>query len=178
MTSEEIKALKLLISKVYEYYGRDISDSALEMQADDLSDLSWAGVCAAMKAYRRDPLNKFPPLPAQVRAMLTEAKDPKSQAQLTVSKIIHAISHIGPYATEKARSYVGPIGWEIIKREGGWAFICETLTNDEISNHRAQWRQLAEVLHQRGERTELVSQVNEALENIGTIVPLDFLRRF
>ena len=178
MTSDEIKRLKLLISKVYEYYGRQISDAALEMQAEDLADLQWESVYLAMKEYRRSPLNKFPPLPAQIRGMLVESKDPKSQAQLTVSKIFEAISRIGPYEPAKVRGYVGPIGWEIIQREGGWSFICETLTTDQMSIHRAQWRQLAEVLHERGERTELTSKASEALENLGTIVPLDFLRRF
>lgn len=147
MTIEEIQALKILIVSTNEYYNKALNDRVVEMQVSDLIDLEFNHIVTALKAYRRDPKNKFAPLPSQIRALIQEPVDNHTLALNTVSRIIECLSKIGPYNQTAVQEYVGPIGWRIIENEGGWNSLCESVNYENIGIYRAQWKQLAEVFH-------------------------------
>lgn len=125
MNSEDRKALGRVILATAVYYGRQVSQDVLSMMIDDLSDLPINTVLSAYSAFRRDARNKFFPLPAQIREMITPQVDPESAARELAARITGAIPKFGYANSQEAREYIGELGWQIIQRQGGWTYICE-----------------------------------------------------
>lgn len=57
-----------------------------------------------------------------------------------ISKIVAGISAIGPHQTERAREFIGALGWEIVTSEGGWIRTCEKLNDFNVATLKSQWR--------------------------------------
>lgn len=124
-------SLKEMIALTFAYYhrGQTLQDAVLDMYAGDLADLD-AQVCMeAYKRYRLNPANKFFPLPAQIREMVNpeEFVSVETQARETAGRIVGCVSKYGWNNGRAARNEIGPEGWAVIERQGGWAHICENL---------------------------------------------------
>ena len=143
MTPDEIQKLKALIIATAMYFGHEIPDAVLPLYAEDLSDLPFDDVYRAIGEIRRDPRTTRFPLPAAIREKALPGMNPESAALEAVSRVIRAVSRVGPYDLERARAMVGELGWEIVIREGGWENVCQVLTFDNETSLRAQWRNLA-----------------------------------
>jgi hypothetical protein len=143
MNSQEIQELKLTILGTAAYYGQTIPDHVLAMFVEDLVDLSLAEVAAAIKEIRRDPKTIRFPLPAIIRDRISPAITPENDALEAVSRIIAAVSRVGPYRVSDAREFVGELGWAVVQREGSWENVCKILTDENIGVLRAQWKQIA-----------------------------------
>lgn len=118
-------ALKETIILTASYYGRTLSPQVLAMYVEDLEDFPPADVIAAYKAWRRNPKNTQFPLPAQIRGIIQPEVDPDSAAREIASRIVGAISKCGWSNPTGAREYMGEVGWEIVRRFGGWTYVCE-----------------------------------------------------
>lgn len=143
MSADEKQKLKALFVATAMYFGQDIPDQALRLYVEDLEDLPFDRVASALCDVRRDPRTTRCPLPAVIRAKVNPESDPEAEAVEAVSRITHAIARIGPYRVEEAREYIGPLGWIVVQREGGWEAVCGILTDDNIGILKAQWRQMA-----------------------------------
>ena len=140
MSRAEIKALIIQMSA---YYGQKFEDPIILMYTEDLADLPVSEIARVMNELRRDPkITRFP-LPAMIRDRLTPAVTPENEALEAISRVIAAVSNIGPYQIEKARAAIGELGWEVVKAEGGWENVCQNLTEDNIGMLRAQWKSIA-----------------------------------
>lgn len=120
-----IQALKEAILLTAGYYGRQISDPVLAMYVEDLQDLNVGKVIRAYADWRRNPRNTAFPLPAQIRGMVEPQVDPLHAAQEIAARITHAITKFGHPCGQEAREYIGPIGWAIVNRQGGWGHLCK-----------------------------------------------------
>lgn len=140
MSLAEIKALIVATSA---YYGQKLEDHVVGMYADDLADLSVIEIARVLKEIRRDPKTTRFPLPATIRDRLTPAITPENEALEAVSRIIAAISKIGPYRVADAREFVGELGWAVVQSEGSWENVCQNLTDDNLGMLRAQWKNIA-----------------------------------
>lgn len=118
-------ALKETIILTASYYGRTLSPQVLAMYVEDLEDLPPADVIATYKAWRRNPKNTQFPLPAQIRGIIQPEVDPDSAAREIASRIVGAISKCGWSQPKAAQEYMGDIGWEIVRRNGGWEHVCQ-----------------------------------------------------
>lgn len=126
MTREQRTQLKRALALIAEYYNRPAADAVLELYTQDLEDLRFENVMGALQAYRKNPENKFPPLPATIREMLAPSKISKSaKAQIIVAEIMGAIKDHGLYCPSAAESSVSAAAWEVVKSRGGWQSICE-----------------------------------------------------
>lgn len=125
MTENEIKQLAGLWAMYAGYYRTKLDDQVLRMYADDLADLDFAEVRNALDQYRKNPKNRVLPLPAMIREIIEPQVDPDSAAREIASRIVGAISKCGWSNPTGAREYMGEIGWEIVRRFGGWQYICE-----------------------------------------------------
>ena len=156
------------------YYGQEIPDPALRLYVDDLDDLPFDRVAWALKELRRDPKTTRCPLPAVIRAKLNPEADPESEATLIASRIVGCVAKIGPYRSVEARMALGPVGWAVIQMEGGWESVCENLTYDKMGTLKAQWRNLAKVLIDRGvskfETTALEDKRSGGLSSLGDVL--------
>lgn len=80
------------------------------------------------------------------------AADFESQVLDAVGKIVTAISAVGPHQHERAKEFVGPLGWQIVTSEGGWIRTCEKLNDHNVGILKSQWRKflLSKLAPERG----------------------------
>lgn len=121
MTVKEVIALTAV------YYGQQLPDPVLLMQADDLKDLPSEEVIKAYQTYRRNPKNVRMPLPAQIRAIVQPEVDPDFAAREIADRIVGAVPKYGWPNGKDARLYIGEVGWSYVQRLGGWSWICESM---------------------------------------------------
>lgn len=120
-----MKALKEIIILTASYYGKTLSAPILEMYVDDLKEFPEEKIIAAYAAYRKNPKNKTFPLPAQIIEILSPEVSPNTQAHEIASRIRESIGRFGYSNPPEAEQYIGPIGWKIVKRMGGWSYLCQ-----------------------------------------------------
>lgn len=93
------------------------------------------------------PGKGFPSVDDILAAMGDKSASDEDQARDAAALIIAAVRRFGSIRdTARVEEHVGPLGWEIIKRQGGWHMICDQLTNSNISTMQAQWRDLGKSL--------------------------------
>lgn len=137
---EQIAAIVIALA---EYYREPLSEMQLAMYVEDLLELDADQLVAAVIAYRRDPKNDRFPLPARLRSMVLPSENLEADGREAASRIATAVSRIGPYQTDHAREFIGTLGWEVVRRQGGWEETCKALTYDNATTMQAQWRELA-----------------------------------
>jgi hypothetical protein len=67
---DELQTIKALLNGLAEYYRTTLSANQLRMYAEDLQDMGAEAVGLAIRAIRRNPAQKFMPLPAEIRQCL------------------------------------------------------------------------------------------------------------
>lgn len=138
-----------------ELYGRTLTEGALRMMADDLSDLDHEAVMAALVKYRRSEAGKFFPSVGQIRQLVCPELSDESESRDVASRIVEAMSKYGWTNPEKSRTHIGELGWMVVQREGGWQSMCEKTNNDDLPILKAQWRELAKTLRSQALRGSL-----------------------
>jgi len=117
------------IIATFAYYnrGQTLEDMVLEMYVDDLSDLDPQACIAAYQQYRRNPANRTFPLPAQIRELVSPGEfiSIETKAREIAARIVGAISMYGWNNSSQARLYIGPEGWGVVERSGGWSHLCQ-----------------------------------------------------
>lgn len=179
MSPQERQALKALIIATSAYYGQQLADNVIGLYVEDLADLEFGKVVAAVKEIRRDPKTTRFPLPALIRArILPMATSDEDRAVEAATRIAAAVRMYGWTNEDRAKLYVGELGWRVVEIDGGWQNVCETLTQDNLGTYRAQWRQLAlaTARNARAGRSgppELPEPVNASeLSQIGDVIRL------
>ena len=109
------------------FYRIQLADEVLKMYAEDLADLDYAQVAQAMVAFRRNPKNRFMPMPADIRGMLQPLVDNDSAAREIAARVVHAVTQFGWCNGITASEYIGEVGWQAVNRQGGWTHICQNL---------------------------------------------------
>lgn len=125
MTKDERNQIAKLITASAFYYHRQITPEVVNMMIDDLEGVPFNQLLWAYNSYRKNPKNRTFPIPAQIREMICPEVTPDDQAREIASRITSAISKFGYSRGAEAREYIGQIGWEIVKRNGGWQPLCE-----------------------------------------------------
>lgn len=125
MTAVDIQKLTQTFALYAAYYRAKFEDEILRMYAEDLSDLDYPAVNRALETYRRDPRNKTMPMPSQIREKLTPQVDHESVAREIAARIGGAITKFGWASSDRAREYIGEIGWRIVETRGGWTNLCQ-----------------------------------------------------
>lgn len=133
------------IALTHAYYnpGQTLQNAVLAMYADDLRDLDPEECIRAYGAYRRNPKNTKFPLPSVIREIVApeESISTEAKASEIAARICGAVPKFGWCNGSEAREYIGPIGWDIVQRQGGWPYICENLgTKINPSSFQAQLR--------------------------------------
>jgi hypothetical protein len=151
MSPAETTQLAKLWAMYAAYYRVKLEDHVLRMYADDLSDLDFGTARGALEQYRKNPKNKFMPMPAQVREILDPQVDADAAAKEIASRIMAAIPKFGSWRRDEAFAYIGPIGAEIVGRYGGWQRLCENLGDSlDVGTFQAQARDIARAQFQYG----------------------------
>lgn len=126
------------------YYEKTLSEPLLEMYLGDLADLPEAEVIVAYQAYRRDPKQRGFPLPSQIRSIVRPEISDDTLAREAAARIPEAIRMFGYASPKEAQFFIGDAGWSVVRRFGGWEYICENHgLNLNPSTFLAQARDLA-----------------------------------
>lgn len=145
MNREERGNLAAVIDKTARYYGKKIEPDVFSMMIDDLEDLEINAVMLAYMNYRRNPQNKFSPMPAQIRELVSPSVSNDSLAKEAAARIPEAIKKFGYTDPESAKAFIGSLGWNVVNRFGGWAHVCQHHGTPEMNalTFQAQARDLA-----------------------------------
>lgn len=143
MTPQEIQSLKALIVATSAYYGHTVPDNVLALYVEDLADLEFPAVAGAIKEVRRDPKTTRFPLPAAIRSRIAPTESVEDQAREAASRITSAVAKYGWTNPERAKEFIGEVGWYVVDRMGGWQNVCQTLCAENMPSLQAQWRELA-----------------------------------
>jgi hypothetical protein len=121
--------LHQVIIATFAYYhrGQTLDDMVLAMYVEDLNDLDPQVVIAGYQQYRRNPKNRTFPLPAEIRELVAPGEfiAVETQAREIASRIVGAISMYGWNNSTQAQLYIGPVGWGLVERSGGWSHLCQ-----------------------------------------------------
>lgn len=124
------------------YYEKALTEPLIEMYAGDLADLPEAAVVEAYQDYRRNPKNRTFPLPAQIREILAPVVSDEAWARELVARIPQAVSRFGYSNGADARAFIGEHGWQVVKAQGGWSYLCENLgAGFDVMTFQAQARE-------------------------------------
>lgn len=109
------------------YYGKTISEPLLKMYIEDLSELSEDEAIESYRLYRKNPKNRFFPLPAQILEIARPEVSEQSLAVDAASKIVEAIAKFGSWQSQNAKAFLGEQAWGAVQRSGGWQYLCENM---------------------------------------------------
>lgn len=133
-----------------EMCSKTLSADLIAVYDQNLAGLGYAKLCAALDELmlsRRDR-DGFPAI-RTIRETAQPAVSPEHEAIEASNRIVEAISKIGYARETEAEEFIGPLGWMIVQREGGWVSLCERVQMDELPTLKAQWRELAKALQGR-----------------------------
>lgn len=71
--------------------------------------------------------------------------DPEAVARTIAERIFQAVGRWGsnPHYWEQIKEFIGPIGIKTVGDSRGWISICDSMTNDQATTFKAQWREYA-----------------------------------
>jgi hypothetical protein len=129
---------------IAQVFNKEIQPSALKMMLDSIDDLAFEKVEKALSSWVGKTKQMRHPFPAEIRAMCEECLDPDTKGKLISSRVIEAISRFGYCNADDARKYIGETGWIVVKRFGGWQYVCENVgVTMQLSTFTAQARDIA-----------------------------------
>lgn len=145
MNEIDFGRLKKLLIATTAYYGIEINNDVLRMYAEDLSDFDLNSVATALVEIRNSTnihRGNLLPIPPKVKEKILGNVSEIDDARDLAARIISAIQRVSYTEPERAREFVGEMGWEVIRLMGGWSRLCESEKSD---NHilYAQIRDLA-----------------------------------
>lgn len=143
------KQIVEILEALAAYYREQLSPLQLAMYAEDLSCLTPEQLVEAVKTYRRNPANKFFPLPAALIGVIRPVENEADDGRDIASRVIAAVAKFGSYQAEGAKKHIGEIGWECVQRMGGWKTVCSELTEETKGIMNAQIRDLAMTLKKK-----------------------------
>lgn len=173
----------MMVLGLAEYYDKTLTDTQLDMYVEDLIEIPPPDLMRAIRLYRNDARNAFFPIPAKLKGMIVLPDD--QRARDAVALVMTAIARIGNYRTKDAQEFIGELGWEVVKLQGGWEEVCRSVTDDNKGIIQAQWRELAislinkNRLGMRDEKPtlEFKPKGNPELDKLSDLVKLKVLPR-
>lgn len=150
--------------------GAQMDHFTLKLYDQELSRMGYDRAAQAVRKIivsrrGRDPL----PSIREIEDVANPEVSIESKAVLESSKIMEAITRIGPYESAEAKKHMGDIAWKIVQLEGGWENLCEIVNRDNAAVYKAQWRKMAVALLESEtvkENTEQVMQLDSKIASL------------
>lgn len=147
--------------------GGDITKERIQIYAEYLIKYDHLRVLSALEKLFKTHLG-FPDI-----SKILEIVDPQpseiDEANELAGAIIGAISAYGHNQVKEVKEYLGPKGWHVVERFGGWSNLCQ-IKNSELPTVRAQLRDLSKAHISMGERLPQHNEVpykKESMQKIG-----------
>jgi hypothetical protein len=135
------------------FCSQKLSKEMLNYYDDVLKKYGYDKACYAVERIikLRRGRDSFPS-PADIEKTISPQLDPDEEAREAASRIIGAINRYGQYNTEKAKGYIGDLGWAVVSRLGGWMVVCSMDRDESTTTLQAQLRDLAKAIYNRSEK--------------------------
>ena len=116
MNSNQMRAFSELITAVYAFYRRDISEYAIQIWWNAMRPYDFEAVKHAINRHCVNPVNgQFCPKPADIVKLLEGSS--RDSALLAWSKVDKALRHVGTY---RSVAFDDPIIHLVLQNMGGW----------------------------------------------------------
>ena len=126
MQPSDAKQFRTLLSGVFGFYGKDLSEFALSVWWEAMRPFDFAAVRDALNRHAVNPDNgQFLPKPADVVRLLRGST--LDSALVAWAKVDKAVRQIGSYASV---TFDDPVIHRVIADMGGWVSVCSG-TEDE-----------------------------------------------
>lgn len=152
-----LKEIGLALVNAFAVYDqRIVGTEKYKVMLDLLQDYEPVHVRMAIRAWMTQPPEKGhkprPPMPNELIALMQPQLTPEQEGSDIAGLICGAISRYGWNNGKAAKAALPAIGWQIIQQNyGGWQRFCETVTERDLVNTRAQLRdQIAAALRRQG----------------------------
>lgn len=176
LTNNEKNEIGRIYAATCKSFDKILDPDVLKLQIEDLADLEFSQISAALTKYRTDPKNNFWPRASKIRELIFPKQSIETLSNEAASRIRQAISEHGWSNPVGAKIFIGELGWKIVQRSGGWQYLCEN-HGVELSplTFHAQARDLAKamleseslnltdepiMLSQSNKKTEISSMIN------------------
>lgn len=128
-----------------------LTPGIISMYMRALEPLGWEAVSGALDQHieERDSRDPFPAI-KDIRGKVSPELDPEMEATLAASRIWEAIGKYGYPNPDRARAFLMPLEWAVVKAEGGWVRICESTCETPGSILKPQWKKLYQAIKVRG----------------------------
>ena len=137
----------MMLAVMAEQSGEQVSEARIEFVARRLEPYGLERVVETLEKMV-DTHRRFPTVGEIKQAMGVSEQSNEDKGREVGELIWAAICRFGSVMSRwpEIAAAIGPIGVEVVKRQGGWMTICEIATNDNATTLKAQWRELAQVL--------------------------------
>lgn len=132
MTEEDkLKTLKKLVVQNLTFYDAPINEVKVQMFAAELKDLDLGAVISVFASFRQEKGRRLMPMPSDIRDRIKPLSlSDDTLAIEAVARIVQSLSRFGGYRSEDAKAFIGELGWEVVKRQGGWTELCTNVGVD------------------------------------------------
>lgn len=128
---DKLKALRALVIQNLTFYDAPVNEVKVKMFAVELQDLDVVRVSQALAAFRQEKGRRMMPMPSDIRDKIKPLSlSDDTLAIEAVARIVQSLSRFGGYRGEDAKAYIGELGWEVVKRQGGWTELCTNVGVD------------------------------------------------
>jgi hypothetical protein len=130
VTQQERDIFAQAVGKMVLFYDRTDFDRAkvsmlIDVFCDSFPEATLETFLHALTAYRNDTKNVAFPSPARLQAYIRPVESIEAKAHELASKIVESISRFGYSDFRGMENYVGPVGVDVVRRMGGWSYVCE-----------------------------------------------------
>lgn len=123
-------------------YGKELNSMALKIMLDSVDDLSAIQILSALGEWAKTSKQNRHPVPAEVRQMVCPTVDDQTKALNITTLVLKAITVYGWAQPSESEKMMGPVGWELVRRYGGWGYVCENLGDTiDVTTFTAQLRE-------------------------------------
>ncbi len=147
MNQDEKAKIAETLAVMAEITGKTFSQTAIVHMVQAMDDLEFDAVMRTLSVWGRT--EKIFPHPADIREKVKPEVTSKDDAQDVANLVIAAVSKFGYTNPQLAEEYMGSLGWETVRRMGGWRHLCETLDFKNEGVMRAQIRDYAETVRRK-----------------------------
>lgn len=127
MTQQERDVLGRKLTELAVFFGKEFPKEQASIYINALLNFVPATLndyLAGLDRFTRSAPKSFP-TPFMLKPFVENKPNPEQLAHEIASRIRFAISEFGWSSTEKAKEYIGSVGWQIVQRSGGWQYLCE-----------------------------------------------------
>lgn len=156
MTKLEFAAFIASLRKALPRFAPDMDDrQTLDLWFQELGGMSTEEANHVYRSAIRT-MDAFPSIRQVLELAGRGERTDEEKGREVAERMWAAIGKLGYIAKpERLLEFIGPIGVEVVRLQGGWKHLCEIATFDNATTLKAQWRELAVIVAKKARADQL-----------------------